>query len=90
MAANTALVEPKVYGESLLARKAIVILPSVAEQHGEGHLVAGAELFGLEQEVRDLGEAPVGGSVGAVEDDVFVFEDVTEAAHLIEVHIGPL
>jgi hypothetical protein len=32
----------------------------------------------------------MGGSVGTLEDDVFVFQDVAEGAHLIEIHIGPL
>lgn len=80
--------EAEISSKFSLTWKAKIILPSIAEQHGKGYLVAGSEVFRLEQEVWNLGESPLCGSIGAFEYDVFVFENVGERPHLIEVHMG--
>lgn len=75
VAANTALVQAHVGREALLAWKAVVVLPSIAEQHGEGHLVTCAQLARSEQEVRYLRKPALTGGICAFEDDVFVAEE---------------
>lgn len=45
VAADATLVQAQIVGKAKLAGEAKVILPRVAEQHGESHLVAGAELL---------------------------------------------
>ena len=84
--ADAAIGQAKVFGQALLSRKAVIVLPSVAEQHGERHLVAGAEFGGFEEEVGDLGEALGGGRIGALEDDVAVLEDVADVTALGVIH----
>jgi hypothetical protein len=78
--ADVRLVQAHVLGKPFLARIAVVVLPRVAEQYGEGELVARAEVLRLEQEVRDLGEAAPRGGVGIAQDDVAVLEDVADVA----------
>lgn len=85
MLADIGLMETHVVREPLLAGKAVVVLPRVAEQHRKCELVARAEIFRFEEEVRDLGEAASGRNIGALEDDIFsVFENVAYRA----VHAG--
>jgi hypothetical protein len=84
--AHVGLMQAHVLGKPFLARIAIVVLPRVAEQHGEGELVARAEVLRLEQEVRDLGEAAAGGGVGVAQDDVAILEDVADVALRAVVH----
>lgn len=86
VAADVALVQAKVFREADLAGKAVVILPCVAEQHGERHFVAGAELLRFQEKVRDLGEAASGRNIGALEDDVALLEDVADVAVGLEIH----
>lgn len=86
MGADAAIGQSKVLREPFLSGEAIVVLPGVAEQHGERHLVAGAEFLGLEQEVRDLGKAAAGGGVGAFEDDVALLEDIADVAFRCVLH----
>ena len=43
--------------KALLAGEAIIVLPGVAEQHGERHLVTGAQFLRFEEKVWDLGES---------------------------------
>ena len=86
VAADVALVQAKVFRKADLARKAVVILPCVAEQHGERHFVAGAELFRFQKKVRDLGEAASGRGIRALEDDVALLEDVGDVAVGLEIH----
>jgi hypothetical protein len=85
--ADIGLVQAHVLGKPLLARVAVVVLPRVAEQHGEGEFVARAEVLRLEQEVRDLGEAAAGGGVGVAQDDVAILEDVADVALGVVFHM---
>src|SRR5712691_11114242 len=82
MLADVGLVEPEVLAETNLAGEAIVVLPCIAEQHGECHLIAGTQFLRFENEVRDLGEALRGCGVGTFEDDVALsLENVADRAH---------
>src|SRR6202051_4522716 len=85
--ADIGLMQAHVLGKPFLARIAIVVLPRVAEQYGEGELVARAEVLRLEQEVWDLGEAAARGGVGVAQDDVAVLENVANVAFLAILHM---
>lgn len=96
MLADIGLVQAHVLGEPLLARIAVVVLPCVAEQHGERELVAGAQVLRFEEEVRDLGEAAARRRIGIAQDDIAVLEDVADVAllailhdRIIRLRIGP-
>src|SRR5258707_14384835 len=78
--------EAEVGGEAFLSRKTEVVLPRVAEQHREGYLVARTQLLGLEEKIRDLGEAHRGRSIRAFQDDVLVFQNVAQALRRLVVH----
>ena len=69
-----------------MAGKAEVVLPGVTQQHSERHLVAGAELLRSEEEVWDLGEALCTQGVTTPEDNVALFEDVSDVPGLAELH----
>ena len=69
-----------------MAGKAEVVLPGVAQQHSERHLVVGAELLRSEEEVWDLGEALCTQAVTTPEDNVALFEDVSDVPGLAELH----
>lgn len=84
--AHVGLVQAHVVGKPLLSGIAVVVLPCVAEQHGERELVAGAQFLRLKQEVRDLGEAAARRGVGAAQDDVAILEDVANVAFLAVLH----
>ena len=90
MPADATLVQAQVFGQALLTGKAKIVLPRVAEQHGKRHLVAGAQTLELEQEVRDLREAPFAGGIGALKNDITVLEDVGDVACRPVIHIGLL
>jgi hypothetical protein len=80
-------VQPHVLGEPLLAGKAVVVLPRVAQEHGEREFVTGAEVFRLEEKIRDLSESATRGDIGTLEDYVpLSFYDVADGAHLPELH----
>jgi hypothetical protein len=85
--ADVGLVQAHVLGKPLLARIAEVVLPRVAEQHGEGELVARTEVLRLEQEVWDLSEATAGGGVGIAQDDVAILKDVADVALRAVLHM---
>jgi len=79
---NAPLRQSEVYGEAFLARKTEVILPSIAEQHGEGHLVPGTQFLGFEKEIGNLREALGGRGIRTFEDDVSFFQDVGDVLHM--------
>ncbi len=80
-------------GEAYLPWKAVVVLPRVAQQHRKGELVPCAQIFRLEEKIRDLREAAAGSDVSALEDDVLaLFEDIADGAAGVVLHaaiIGP-
>ena len=79
---------PKIVRQSNLAWKTVVVLPSVTEQHGEGHFVSGAQFFRSEQEIGNLGEALGGNYVSALEHDVSVLENFADVAPACIFHQG--
>ena len=85
--ADAPIGEAEIHTEPLLPGVAEILLPRVAEQHGEGHLVAGAELRRSEDEIGNLGEALRGGGVGVLEDDVALFEYVADVSALGVFHV---
>lgn len=87
MRPHTAIGQAQILSQALLAGKAVIVLPGIGEQHCEGHLVAGAEPDGLQEKIRDLGEALRGGGVGALENDGFLFQQVPDAAYCIHARI---
>jgi len=83
--AHVGFVQAHILGQSLLPGKAMVVLPRVAQEHGEGELVSGAEIFRFKQEIRDLGKAAASCDIGTLEDDIFsFFENVANGARAIE------
>src|SRR5947207_10181048 len=82
MGADTAVGKTEILGEPLLTGIAIILLPRVAEQHGEGHLIAGAELRRFQDEIGDHSEPLCGRRVGVLEDDVALclFEDIADVS----------
>ena len=87
MFADVGLVQAHVIGEPSLAGEAMIVLPRVAQQHGEGQFVASAQRLRLEEKIRDLGKSTKGGCVSADELDVAVFENVADVAAFI-LHAG--
>ena len=51
-----------------------------------GELIARTQVFRFEQEIRDLGKAATSGGVGALEDDIALFENIADVAFLPEFH----
>lgn len=90
MFSDVGLVQSHILTEALLARKAVVVLPRVAEQHGESKLVASAQLLRLKQKVGNLGKPAACGGVGAFEDDVALFENLPNVALLPVLHTESL
>jgi hypothetical protein len=89
--ADIAFVQAQVLRQAHLSRKAEVVLPCVAEQHSEGHLVASTEFLRFEQEVRNLGEATSGRGVRALENDILtLFENVADGSALAVFHTRSL
>lgn len=88
MGPDTAFGNTHVGCEPGLPRKTEIVLPGIAQQHGEGDLVAGTELLRFQQEVWELREAHGRGGVCTAQDYVFIPHKVADSFAGRKLHIA--